>query len=74
MGDGGNRRTRLAGRRATDGHTTAVGSAEEIAWLVAHLQAVVVASPAAWADRGMTLLHFSSVTFSLLRTFTERLF
>lgn len=52
---------RSGGRRATGGHTTAVVSAEEVAWLVAHLRAVVVASPAAWAGRGMTLLQFTAL-------------
>jgi len=52
---------RSGGRRATGGHATAVVSAEEIAWLVAHLCAVVAASPAAWAGRGMTLLQLTAL-------------
>jgi DNA-binding MarR family transcriptional regulator len=47
--------------RANGGHTTPVGSAEEIAWLVTHLQTVVAASPAAWAGRGMTLLQLTAL-------------
>ena len=45
--------------RANGGHTTAMMSAEEIAWLVAHLRAIAAASPAAWAGKGMTLLPAS---------------
>lgn len=41
--------------------TTAVVSAEEIAWLVAHLRAVVAASPTAWAGKGMTLLQLTAL-------------
>jgi DNA-binding MarR family transcriptional regulator len=47
--------------RANGGHTTVVVSAQEVAWLVAHLQAVVAASPAAWAGRGMTLLQLTTL-------------
>ncbi len=46
---------------AHGGHTPAVVPAEEIAWLVAHLQAVVAASPATWAGRGMTLLQLTAL-------------
>jgi DNA-binding MarR family transcriptional regulator len=42
--------------------TTAV-SAEEIAWLVTHLRAVVSAGPAAWAGKGMTLLQLTALHF-----------
>jgi DNA-binding MarR family transcriptional regulator len=38
-----------------------VVSAEELSWLVAHLRAVVAASPAAWAGRGMTLLQLTAL-------------
>jgi DNA-binding MarR family transcriptional regulator len=41
--------------------TTTMVSAEDIAWLVAHLRAVVAASPAAWAGRGMTLLQLTAL-------------
>lgn len=54
-------RHRVEELRANGGHTTAVVSAEEIAWLVAHLRAVVAASPAAWAGRGMTLLQLTAL-------------
>ena len=47
--------------RAAGGHTMAVVSAEEITWLVDHLRAVVAASPAAWAGRGMTLLQLTAL-------------
>ena len=47
--------------RANGGDTTAVVSAEDIAWLVAHLRTVVAASPAAWAGRGMTLLQLTAL-------------
>jgi DNA-binding MarR family transcriptional regulator len=46
---------------ANGGHTTAGVSAKEIAWLIAHLQTVVAASPAAWAGRGMTLLQITAL-------------
>lgn len=36
-------------------------SAKELAWLVAHLQTVVTASPTAWAGRGMTLLQLTAL-------------
>jgi DNA-binding MarR family transcriptional regulator len=54
-------RYRVEELRANGGHTTAVVSAEEIAWLVAHLRAVVAASPAAWAGKGMTLLQLTAL-------------
>jgi DNA-binding MarR family transcriptional regulator len=54
-------RYRVKKLRANGDHTTAVVSAEEIAWLVAHLRAVVVASPAAWAGKGMTLLQLTAL-------------
>jgi DNA-binding MarR family transcriptional regulator len=47
--------------RANGDRTTAVVSAGEIAWLLAHLRAVVAASPAAWAGRGMTLLQLTAL-------------
>jgi DNA-binding MarR family transcriptional regulator len=54
-------RYRVEELRANSGHATAVVSAEEIGWLVAHLRAVVGASPAAWAGRGMTLLQLTAL-------------
>jgi DNA-binding MarR family transcriptional regulator len=38
-----------------EGHHARVVTAQDITWLVAHLRAVVVASPAVWAVRGVTL-------------------
>jgi DNA-binding MarR family transcriptional regulator len=54
-------RYRVEEFHANGGRTTAVVSAEEIAWLIAHLQTVVIASPAAWAGRGMTLLQITAL-------------
>jgi DNA-binding MarR family transcriptional regulator len=54
-------RYRVEEFRANGGHTTAVGLADEIAWLIAHLQTVVAASPTAWAGRGMTLLQITAL-------------
>ena len=34
-------------------------STDEVNWLLSHLQAVVAASPAAWAGKGMTLLQLT---------------
>jgi hypothetical protein len=45
MAEGGHTRTRLVGRRATGGNTTAVASAEQVAWLVTDLRAVVATNP-----------------------------
>jgi DNA-binding MarR family transcriptional regulator len=42
---------------AIGGHHARVITAQDIDWLVAHLRAVVMASPAVWAGRGMTLLQ-----------------
>jgi DNA-binding MarR family transcriptional regulator len=36
-------------------------STDEVTWLVSHLQAVVAASPAAWAGKGMTLLQLTTL-------------
>jgi DNA-binding MarR family transcriptional regulator len=52
---------RIEELRTNGDRTTAVVSAEEIAWLVAHLRAVVAASAAAWAGRGMTLLQLTAL-------------
>lgn len=54
-------RYRVKERRANGDGTTAVAAAGEIAWLVAHLRAVVAASPAAWAGKGMTLLQLTAL-------------
>jgi DNA-binding MarR family transcriptional regulator len=45
---------------ASDHHATVV-TAQDIDWLVAHLRAVVMASPAVWAGRGMTLLQLTAL-------------
>ncbi|MGH3548005.1 MAG: MarR family winged helix-turn-helix transcriptional regulator [Pseudonocardiaceae bacterium] len=42
-------------------HNAGVATAEDVDWLVAHLRAVVVASPAVWAGRGMTLLQLTAL-------------
>lgn len=44
-------------------HNTAVVTVEDIDWLVARLQAMVTASPAVWAGRGMTLLQLIALHF-----------
>ena len=54
-------RYRVKELHANGGHTTPVGSAEEITWLITHLQTVVAASPAAWVGRGMTLLQLTAL-------------
>jgi DNA-binding MarR family transcriptional regulator len=38
-----------------------VVTAEDVDWLIAHLRAVVLASPAVWAGRGMTLLQLTAL-------------
>jgi hypothetical protein len=38
-----------------------VVTAQDIDWLVAHLQTVVAASPVVWAGRGMTLLQLTAL-------------
>jgi DNA-binding MarR family transcriptional regulator len=44
---------------AVGGHQAKVVTGQDIDWLVAHLRAVVMASPAVWAGRGMTLLQLT---------------
>jgi DNA-binding MarR family transcriptional regulator len=44
-------------------HDARVVTAEDVDWLVAHLRMVVVASPAVWAGRGMTLLQLTALHF-----------
>jgi DNA-binding MarR family transcriptional regulator len=39
----------------------AVVTAEDVDWLVAHLRVVVMASPAVWAGRGMTLVQLTAL-------------
>lgn len=42
-------------------HRAGVVTAQDVDWLVAHLRAVVVASPAVWAGRGMTLVQLTAL-------------
>jgi DNA-binding MarR family transcriptional regulator len=42
---------------ANGDHTAPAVSSADITWLVSHLRAAVIANPAAWAGRGMTLLQ-----------------
>ncbi|HET9254471.1 MAG TPA: MarR family transcriptional regulator [Pseudonocardiaceae bacterium] len=46
---------------ALGGHPTRGVTAGDIDWLVAHLRAVVMASPAVWAGRGMTLPQLTAL-------------
>lgn len=48
-------RARSDRQRALGGHNGGVVTAEDVDWLVARLRAVVLASAAVWAGRGMTL-------------------
>lgn len=43
------------------GHNGGVVTAEDIDWLVAHLQTVVAAGPVVWAGRGMILLQLTAL-------------
>ena len=45
------------------GHNVGMVTAEDIDWLIAHLQAIVAASPAVWSGRGMTLLQLIALHF-----------
>jgi hypothetical protein len=48
--------------RVVVGNTNAgLVTAEDVDWLVAHLRVVVVASPALWAGRGMTLSQLNAL-------------
>lgn len=51
----------LSGAAGPVDHDAGVATAEDVDWLVAHLRAVVVASPAVWAGRGMTLLQLTAL-------------
>jgi len=53
----------FSGAAGVAGHNAGVATADDVDWLVAHLRAVVVASPAVWAGRGMTLLQLSALHF-----------
>ncbi len=46
---------------AVRGHYATVVTARDIDWLVAHLRAVVMASPTVWAGRGMTLPQLTAL-------------
>ncbi len=46
---------------AGGGRQAEVVTAQDIDWLVAHLRAVVMASPAVWAGRGMTLVQLTAL-------------
>lgn len=61
VGDEGRVPVRSDRRRATDGHNGGVVTAEDVDWLVARLRAVVAASSAVWAARGMTLLQLTAL-------------
>jgi DNA-binding MarR family transcriptional regulator len=43
------------------GHHAAVVTAEDVDWLVVHLQAVVAANCAVWAGRGLTLVQLTAL-------------
>ena len=43
------------------GPNAGVATAEDVDWLIAHLRTVVVASPAVWAGRGMTLSQLTAL-------------
>ncbi len=49
------------GQRAADGRNQNVATVQDVDWLVAHMRAVVAASPAVWAGRGMTLLQLTTL-------------
>jgi DNA-binding MarR family transcriptional regulator len=60
--DGRHTPTRSDDRRAGSSPPTDAVQAEDIDWLLAHLRAVVAASPpAVWAGRGMTLLQLATM-------------
>lgn len=42
-------------------HHAGMVTAQDVDWLVAHLRSVVVASPAVWAGRGMTLVQLTAL-------------
>jgi len=50
-----------SGAAAAVDHNAGVVTAEDVDWLVAHLRVVVLASPAVWAGRGMTLLQLTAL-------------
>lgn len=52
--------TPSAGGHVVSPHVGVV-AVEDVHWLIAHLRAVVAASPAVWAGRGMTLLQLTAL-------------
>lgn len=50
----------LGAEEVMRGRHAAVVTPDDIAWLVAHLQAAVAASPAVWAGRGLTLVQLTA--------------
>ena len=42
-------------------HNGAAVTAQDIDWLIAHLQTMVAASPVVWAGRGMTVLQLTAL-------------
>jgi DNA-binding MarR family transcriptional regulator len=50
---------RSGSQRATGDQPAGMVTAQDVHWLVAHLRAVVAASAAVWAGRGMTLLQLA---------------
>lgn len=59
MGGDGHRSARSGCLRAPADQPARLVTAEDVAWLVAHLRVVVAASSAVWAGRGMTLLQLT---------------
>ena len=59
MSDDGHRSARSGCLRAPGDQPAGLVTAEDVAWLVAHLRVVVAASSAVWAGRGMTLLQLT---------------
>jgi DNA-binding MarR family transcriptional regulator len=59
--DNGHIRARSDHQRAAGGQPAATVTAEDVDWLVGHLRAVVAASRAVWAGRGMTLLQLTAL-------------
>jgi DNA-binding MarR family transcriptional regulator len=52
---------RSGSQPATGGYNAEVAAAQDVHWLVTHLQAVVAASSTVWAGRGMTLLQLTAL-------------
>jgi DNA-binding MarR family transcriptional regulator len=61
VGDEGHIGARSGRRRAAGGQPAGVLTAKDVDWFVAHLRAVVAASSAVWAGRGMTLLQLTAL-------------